>query len=46
MAVKVRVERPAQIIKAVITPISNDLKVKSANAFQSVVNAIKEKHLG
>jgi hypothetical protein len=45
MAVKERVERPAQTIKAVVAPISNDLKVKVANAFQAVVTAIKVKHL-
>jgi hypothetical protein len=45
MAVKERVERPAQTIKAIVAPISNDLKVKVANAFQSVVTAIKVKHL-
>lgn len=41
----IRVERPAQIIKAVISPLSSDLKVKMATAIQSVVNAIKAKHL-
>jgi len=45
MAVKERVERPAQTIKAVVAPISNDLKVKTATAFQAVVTAIKLKHL-
>lgn len=45
MAVKERVERPAQTVKAVIAPLSNDLKVKVATAFQTVVNAIKVKHL-
>jgi hypothetical protein len=46
MAVKERIERPAQTIKAVIAPLSNDLKAKVATAFQSVVTAIKVKHLG
>ena len=46
MAVKERVERPAQTIKTIVAPISNDLKVKVATAFQAVVNRIKEKHLG
>ena len=46
MAVKVRTERPPQTIKAVIAPLSNDLKVKASTAFQSVVSAIKVKHLG
>jgi hypothetical protein len=45
MAESVRVERPAQIIKANVTPISTDVKVKVAAAFQEVVNKIKEKHL-
>ena len=45
MAVKERVERPAQTIKGIVAPLSNDLKVKVANAFQSVVSAIKAKHL-
>jgi hypothetical protein len=40
-----RVERPSQTIKSIITPLSSDLKVKIANAFQVVVNKIKEKHL-
>ena len=45
MAVKERIERPAQTIKAIIAPISNDLKVKVASAFQAVVTTIKVKHL-
>jgi hypothetical protein len=45
MAESVRVERPAQTIKANVTPISTDVKVKVAAAFQEVVNKIKEKHL-
>jgi hypothetical protein len=45
MAVKERVERPVQTIKAIVAPISNDLKVKVATAFQAVVTAIKVKHL-
>jgi len=45
MAKKERIERPLQTIKTVITPISSDVKIKLANAFQSVVNKIKEKHL-
>lgn len=40
-----RIERPAQTIKSNITQLSSDLKVKIANAFQVVVNKIKEKHL-
>lgn len=45
MAVKERIERPAQIVKVVVNPISSDLKTKTANAFQAFVNAIKAKHL-
>ena len=45
MAVKERIERPNQIIKAIVAPLSNDLKVKIATAFQAVVTAIKVKHL-
>jgi len=45
MAKKERIERPLQTIKTVITPISSDVKIKLANAFQAVVNKIKEKHL-
>jgi|LakMenE18May11ns_1017448.scaffolds.fasta_scaffold9125813_2 hypothetical protein len=45
MAVKERVERPAQTIKAIVAPLSSDLKTKVATAFQEVVNKIKEKHL-
>ena len=41
----VRTERPAQIIKPTIAPISNDIKTKISTALQSVVNAIKAKHL-
>jgi hypothetical protein len=46
MAVKERIERPAQTIKAIIAPISSELKTKVATAFQAVVTAIKVKHLG
>jgi len=46
MAQKERVERPAQIIKPIIAPLSSDLKSKVATAFQAVVNEIKTKHLG
>lgn len=46
MAVKLRTERPPQTIKAIIAPLSNDLKAKVSTAFQSVVSAIKVKHLG
>ncbi len=46
MANKERIERPAQVIKPVIAPISNEVKTKVSLAFQEVVNAIKNKHLG
>lgn len=42
---KIREERPAQIVKPVIAPISSDIKVKIATAFQAVVAKIKETHL-
>jgi hypothetical protein len=42
---KTREERPAQIVKPIIAPISSDVKVKIATAFQAVVTAIKNKHL-
>jgi len=45
MAKKERIERPVQTIKTNITPLSVELKVKLANAFQAVVTAIKTKHL-
>ena len=45
MAQKERIERPAQTIKTVVAPLSSDLKVKVATAFQEVVNKIKDKHL-
>ena len=40
-----RIERPAQIIKVDIKPISTELKTKITNAFQAIVSKIKEKHL-
>lgn len=45
MAQNVRIERPAQIIRTDIKPLSNDVKTKIAAAFQHFVNKIKEKHL-
>jgi hypothetical protein len=45
MAVKQRIERPNQTIKTIVVPLSNDLKVKVANAIQYVANTIKDKHL-
>jgi hypothetical protein len=46
MAEVIRVERPAQIIKSEVTALDSSLKVKIAQAFQEVVNKIKDKHLG
>jgi hypothetical protein len=46
MAETIRIERPAQVIKSEVKPIDTSLKIKVANAFQEVVNRIKEKHLG
>jgi hypothetical protein len=43
---KIRVSRPAQVVKVITGPLSNDLKTKVATAFESVVSAIKVKHLG
>lgn len=45
MAVKLRVERPTQTIKTNVTPLANDLKLKTAQAIQAVVNQIKTTHL-
>lgn len=45
MAENNRIERPANTIKANITPLTSDLKLKIASAFQEVVNKIKERHL-
>lgn len=45
MAVKLRVERPSQTIKTNVTPLANDLKIKTAAAIQEVVNQIKIVHL-
>jgi hypothetical protein len=45
MAENIKVERPNQTIKVIISPITNDLKVKAATAFQEVVTKIKQKHL-
>ena len=42
---KIREERPSTVIKVVIKPLSTDLKTKISTAFQSVVTAIKDKHL-
>jgi len=42
---KIREERPTTVIKAVVSPLSTDLKTKISTAFQEVVTKIKEKHL-
>lgn len=42
---KIREERPATVIKPVIKSLSPDVKTKISTAFQSVVTAIKVKHL-
>ena len=40
-----RIERPSQVIKARVTPVSESTKQKIKNAFQDVINRIKQKHL-
>lgn len=45
MATKMKVERPNSIIKVNIIPLTDVVKVKVAEAVNSVVTAIKEKHL-
>lgn len=45
MATNKRVERPLQVIKARINPISTATKEKVKLAFQEVINRIKLKHL-
>jgi len=42
---KIREERPPTVIKAIVNPLSTDLKIKISTAFQAVVTAIKDKHL-
>ena len=42
---KIRQERPTTVIKAVINPLSTDIKTKISTAFQSFVTAVKDKHL-
>lgn len=46
MATKPRIERPDNIIKTNITPISTEVKVKCATAINEVIARIKAKHLG
>ncbi len=45
MAVKMKIERPNSIITVNITPVTDVVKLKIANAVNSVVTAIKDKHL-
>jgi hypothetical protein len=45
MSTNKRVERPLQVIKSRITPISVTTKEKAKLAFQDVINRIKVKHL-
>jgi hypothetical protein len=45
MATKIKTERPNSIIKANISPLTDVVKLKIANAVNSVVTAIKVKHL-
>lgn len=45
MATKIKVERPNSIIKVNVISLTDDVKVKVASAVNSVVSAIKEKHL-
>ncbi len=45
MATKIKVERPNSIIKVNITPLTDVIKAKTAIAVNSVVFAIKAKHL-
>lgn len=45
MATKMKVERPNSIIKVNIIPLADAVKLKVASAVNSVVTAIKEKHL-
>lgn len=42
---KKRVERPDNVIKRIVTPLTNETKAKVSTAIQTVVNKIKEKHL-
>jgi hypothetical protein len=42
---KIREERPLTVVRPIIAPLSTVVKTKIAAAFQSVVTAIKTKHL-
>lgn len=41
-----KIERPQTVIKVVVAPLNSNVKTKVSTAIQSVVNAIKQKHLG
>jgi hypothetical protein len=46
MAIKIhKTERPSTVIKTLVVSITNDVKIKTAQAIQAVVSKIKEKHL-
>jgi hypothetical protein len=45
MATIIKTHRPASVIKANISPLTSELKVKLASAIGEVVTKIKEKHL-
>jgi hypothetical protein len=40
-----KIDRPQTVIKVLIVPITAEVKVKTANAIQSFINKVKEKHL-
>jgi hypothetical protein len=40
-----KIERPQTVIKVLIVPITNELKIKTSSAIQSFANKVKEKHL-
>jgi hypothetical protein len=40
-----KIDRPQTVIKVLIVPITTEVKVKTANAIQSFINKVKEKHL-
>jgi hypothetical protein len=42
---KERIERPVTVIKAIVNPLSTDVKTKISTAFQSFVTILKDKHL-
>jgi hypothetical protein len=46
MAIKVhKTERPNTVIKSIVVPITNEVKIKTAEAIQNFVDRIKQKHL-